>query len=321
MAVDPVPYVVHGAKHSADVFRQAHYDAMGGAHGISSVGALHVKQTGTPSNQVQVAPGGATILNTYQGGAGQAYSFRNASTTLVDVPASDSTGAKSWWIIACIEDPQFGGQAPSDPLAGPYAFIRCVAKDSNIDYPHELLAEIVVPKSTATITNGMITSKREVARPRSKPELRTYALLSEDTETLATTGVDSSTGETWPRQADTVQEHIDIPEWATRVRIVQTWAGVLSPGTRIAGRVWLQIGGDGNPNHVKTQTVKYATGPTDSRDTIVVADMKWIPPELRGTAQKFIPRGNREPGSGGVLTLDGASAIVTQIEFMERADQ
>src|SRR5699024_2069484 len=64
MAVDPVPYVVHGAKHSADVFRQAHYDAMGGAHGISSVGALHVKQTGTPSNQVQVAPGGATILNT-----------------------------------------------------------------------------------------------------------------------------------------------------------------------------------------------------------------------------------------------------------------
>lgn len=321
MAVDPVPYVVHGAKHSADVFRQAHYDAMGGAHGISSVGALHVKQTGTPSGQVQVAPGGATILNTYQGGAGQSYSFRNASTTLVDVPASDSTGAKSWWIIAAIEDPQFGGQEPESAESGPYAFLRCVAKNSTIDYPHELLAEVVVPASTATITNGMITSLREVALPRSHPELRTYALLSEDTETLATIGSDSNTGETWPRQADTVQEPILIPEWATRVRVVQTWAGVLSPGVRISGRVWLQIGGDANPNHVKTQTVKYATGPTDSRDTIIVADMKWIPPELRGTAQKFIPRGNREPGSSAVLTLDGASAIVTQIEFMERADQ
>lgn len=321
MAVDPVPYVIHGAKHSADVFRQAHYDAMGGAHGISSVGALHVKQTGTPSNQVQVAPGGATILNTYQGGAGQAYSFRNASTTLVDVPASDSTGAKSWWIIACIEDPQFGGQSPSDPLVGPYAFIRCVAKNSTIDYPYELLAEIVVPKSTATITNSMIASKREVARPRSKPELRTYALLAEDRESLDTIGTDSNTGETWPRQADTVQTPIDIPEWATRARIVQTWSGVTSSSGVSSGLVWVQIGGDGNPNRVKTQTVKYRSAATSAREVIIVADMVWIPRELRGTSQKFIPRGNKEASADTSVVVDGASAIITQVEFMERADQ
>ena len=324
MAVDPVPYVVHGAKHSAGVFRQAHYDAMGGAHGISSVGALHVKQTGTPSNQVQVAPGGATILNTYQGGAGQAYSFRNASTTLVDVPASDSTGAKSWWIIACIEDPQFGGQAPSDPLAGPYAFIRCVAKGSNLDYPHELLAEIVVPKSTATITNAMITSKRVVARPRSEPGLRTYALLAGDSANLTTTTPHPG-GQTWPVAVEDAWGEVDVPEWATAVRVVMTWVGVRSNGGNVFGHTWVQLGANVNPDRVITQSVKYdfADTPDTARSTLVAADIRSVPAGLRGTSQKFYPRGHRDSGSdsGKFLRLDGGSAMVLQYEFMERADQ
>ena len=324
MAVDPVPYVVHGAKHSADVFRQAHYDAMGGAHGISSVGALHVKQTGTPSNQVQVAPGGATILNTYQGGSGQAYSFRNASTTLVDVPASDSTGAKSWWIIACIEDPQFGGQIPADPEAGPYAFIRCVAKDSTIDYPFELLAEIVVPASTATITNLMITSKREVARPRSKPDLRTYALLAGDSANLTTT-TPYPGGQTWPTAVESAWGELDIPSYATAVRVVMTWAGVRTNGGTVSGHTWVQIGGNSNPDNVKTQAVRYdfENSSEVSRGTLVAADIVRIPAELRGTSQKFYPRGHRDAASdsGKFLRLDGGSAMVLQVEFLERADQ
>src|SRR5699024_2287161 len=78
MAVDPVPYVVHGAKHSADVFRQAFHDSTGGAEGISTPTSFHVRQTATPSNQVRVRPGGAIVLNSYQGGAGQSYGIRNA---------------------------------------------------------------------------------------------------------------------------------------------------------------------------------------------------------------------------------------------------
>jgi hypothetical protein len=96
MAVDPVPYVVHGAKHSADVFRQAFFDSTSGAEGVSSPTAMGVKATGTPSNQVRVFPGGVLIPNTYQGGEGQSYTGRNASLKpLVDVPASDSTGPRS----------------------------------------------------------------------------------------------------------------------------------------------------------------------------------------------------------------------------------
>lgn len=327
MAVDPVPYVVHGAKHSADVFRQAHYDAMGGAHGISSVGALHVKQTGTPSNQVQVAPGGATILNTYSGGSGQAYSFRNASTTLVDVPASDSLGAKSWWIIAAVEDPQFGGAYPETPEDGPYAFLRCVPKSASIDYPHELLAEVVVPKSTAVVTNAMITSLREVARPRTQPELRTYALLSGDSSNLTTTtGGDGQAegGQTWPVAVESAWGFLDIPDYAVYMRIVMMWTGVRSTGGNVVGHTWVQVGASVNPDNVQTQAVKYdfAGTPDTARATLVAADMKRVPASMRGTSQKIYPRGNRHPNSdsGKFLTLDGGSAMILQVEFMERAD-
>lgn len=322
MAVDPVPYVVHGAKHSADIFRQAHYDATGGAHGISSVGALRVKQTGTPSTQVQVAPGGATILNSYSGGSGQSYSFRNASTTLVDVPASDSTGAKSWWIIACIEDPQFGGQAPATPESGPYSFLRCVAKNSTIAYPYELLAEIVVPASTATITNAMIASKREVARPRTKPELRTYALLAGDTTALTNTNAYPG-GATWPVAVEEAWGEIPIPSWATRAKVIMMWTGVRTFDGNAFGGIWVQVGQTSNPDNRKTQYVAYnSANPSDvTRDVLVAADNIYIPAALRGTSQKFYPRGNRDSAGPGRFSLDGASSMVLQVEFMEQADE
>src|SRR5699024_8015547 len=165
MAVDPVPYVVHGAKHSADVFRQAFHDSTGGAEGISTPTSFHVRQTATPSNQVRVRPGGAIVLNSYQGGAGQSYGIRNADESLVDIPASDSTGSRSWYVIARISDPQFAGPAPADPESGPYLFLECVSQSATIADPHLKLASVVVPASTVTITNSMITSLREVANP------------------------------------------------------------------------------------------------------------------------------------------------------------
>ncbi len=43
-----------------------------------------------------------------------------------------------------------------------------MSASATISDPHYRLARIVVPASTATITNSMITSLRELANPRSK---------------------------------------------------------------------------------------------------------------------------------------------------------
>ena len=320
MALRPVPWAIgNGAENSVELARAGLYVGSNGATGIVGIGDFKVSALPTPGAAVRVAKGTGVIASNYPGTFGQSYAVQEQSNTDVPVAATGSSGGATKYVYVLIEDTQYGGQTPPSVESGPYNSYQVTTTLPSAQ-PYLLLARINQPASTATIQNTHITDMREVANPRTKPELRTYALLAEDTETLATIGTDSSTGETWPRQADTVQTPVDIPSWATRVRVVQTWSGVLAPGTRIAGRVWLQIGGDGNPSNVKTQTVKYATGPTDSRDTIIVADMMWIPRELRGTSQKFIPRGNREPGSAGVLTVDGASAIVTQIEFLERAN-
>ena len=323
MAFEPHPWFIglEGVEHSAEVARMLAWAATNGASGIITPNDLKVVAQSVPSDSVVIRPGGFVVESKFAGASQQSYVERAPTSTTLEVPATGSSGGATRYVVARITDPDYpgGGTIPPVPNDGSYAapYLVSSLSSSRTEIP---LAKIVQPANTAAITNAMITDLREVANPRTKPELRTYALLAEDTEKLSTVGADSNTGETWPRQADTVQTPIDIPTWATRARIVQSWAGVTSPATVAQGRLWVQIGGDGNPNNVKTQTVKYRTSSQSTRDYMMVADMVWIPPELRGTSQKFIPRGNRESSSSGQLTVDGASVIVTQIEFLERAN-
>ena len=320
MAVDPVPYVVHGAKHSADVFRQAFHDSTGGAEGISRPTDLHVKQTGTPSNQVQVAPGGVTIPNSYTGGAGQSYSLRNASTTFVDVPASDSTGAKSWKIVAKIVDPQFGGQAPVDPLAGPYSFVECVPLSETVPHPHYVLAEIVVPASTATITNGMITSRREVANPKVLVVPRFKAMVQGEEEILVSDDVDK--GEYFPNNGG--PQSIEIPDWAVRALIEVEWISTRFEAGNAWGQVWVEYGPYAGPSlrERTTQRMQWDTGSETSthRGLLKVVDDVYIPASYRGTTQLFVPKATRVGGVNNSVSMDAMSAMAMKVWFQMVAD-
>src|SRR5699024_11573582 len=80
----------------------------------------------------------------------------------------------------------------------------------------------------------MITSKRVVARPRSEPGLRTYALLAGDSANLTTTTPHPG-GQTWPVAVEDAWGEVDVPEWATAVRVVMTWVGVRSNGGNVFG--------------------------------------------------------------------------------------
>ena len=323
MALQNVPWAIgNGAHNSVEGARLSLYAATKGATGVMGPADMQVTALPVPGGAARVHTGAGVAASRYPGASSQSYAVREMSSTDVEIDATGSSGSRTRFLAVRVSDHQYTGEpTPADVQDGPYNHYEWLASDPWTNppaFPVVPLAKVVQPANTATITSAMITDIRRVANPRTQPELRTYALLAEDTESLDTIGADNSTGETWPRQAHTVQEPILIPEWATRARIIQTWAGVRTPSARTSGRVWLQVGGDGNPNHVKTQTVKYTTGPTESRDTLIAADMVWIPRELRGTAQKFIPRGNREPGSTNSLVVDGASVIVTQIEFLER---
>ena len=322
MAVDPVPYVVHGAKHSADIFRQAFHESTSGGEGISTPTSLHVRQTATPSNQVRVRAGGAIILNSYQGGAGQSYAVRNVSDTMVDVPASDSTGPKSYYIIVRVSDPQFAGQAPEDPLEGPYVFMECVPQSANITDPHLKLAAVVVPASTATIINSMITSMRELAQPKMITVNRSRPLNLTDVETLTMT---DASGERFPNSGG--GQNIVVPSWATRAIIEAEWLMINERPGNAYGAIWVEYGplaSGGDTREYSTQRFRWNTqaGSDSSRGIWKISDDVYIPAALRGSSQVFSMRGYLTYASDGSARpqMDQHSGIVFKVTFMQVAD-
>lgn len=329
MAVDPVPYVVHGAKHSADVFRQAFHDATSGAKGVSKHDSLQVQATPTPSNQVRVSPGGLIMPNTYSGGGGQSYTGRNASETLIDIPASDSTGSRQWNIIFRIQDPQFGGQAPADPLAGPYAFIECVSASATITDPHYRLAKVTVPASTATITQAMIYDFRNVANPiigtkqMARPRVAADGTAEND---LATRQADG--GEFFPGGAGYAnQASVTIPDEAVAMIVEAHWSAVRYTGGRnVFGSFWIEYGDEYRehtwPNNRQyefaTQQFQFdsaASGNT-MRTNWILADTVTVPAKLRGKSTTFVFKAALAAAAQTGVQCDAMSGLNIKVTFL-----
>ena len=330
MAVDPVPYVIHGAKHSADVFRQAFFDATSGAEGVSNPTSLGVKATGTPSNQVRVFPGGVLVPNTYQGGDGQSYTGRNASQTLVDVPASDSTGAKTYYIIFRIQDPQFGGQAPSDPLVGPYAFLECVSTSANITDPHYRLAKVTVPASTSTIQQSMIEDLRSLALPQRQPLMFGRPRVAEDESTTLGWSV-ADGGEYFPGGNGSPNSfNVFVPEWATRVLFDAAWMSVrYAGGANPHGLYWIEFG-DEYRDHTwpgkqqrEFRTQRFAFNSPGQSNNVSRTDWRLMtsqhmPKKLRGKEITIVFKAGRQDGGpGSDVQMDAFSGLGMHITFVQ----
>lgn len=333
MAVDPVPWFIQApAEHSAEVARTLAYQAIGGKEGLARRGDLTVQALPVPGGAVQVLPGAAGILNRGSGGAGQAYVGRVGAAVSVPIAATGSGSGRSDLIVFRVDDPQYGGAVPPSAENGPYIMLDVVsgvpAGTVRVqDVPgHEAdsavtLARVDLPASTGTVTGAMITNVSKVANPLTESVLRTYALVTADLVTLTATSAYPAGGQTWPVAVEAAWGEIDIPEWATRAKIVMTWAGVLQPAGDAWGGVWVQVGPTANPDNVKTQLVRWDSPKASnaSRTVVIAADDIPIPTALRGTSQKFYPRANVEAGSTNSArpSLDWGSAMVLQVEFYE----
>lgn len=332
MALDPVPWLVGGgAEHSPDVVRQAMYDASGGVEGISSPTAYQVRAQATPDGSVRVAPGGATLLNRYPGGAGQSYTgVRNSSQTSVPVAATGSSGGRTDAVILRVLDPQFEGQPPADPNAFQYTRLEAVPAPAgitrisqlNLAYPAILLARITIPANTATITNAMIKDLRKVARPQRWTERRALSLVAGQGQTMSATSAYPA-GTTFPLAAETAWGAIDIPSWATHMNILMTWEGLGVPAGDAWGQLWVQVGPHANPANIKTNPVRYdsVNAQNFSRMSLSAPDEIPVPVAMRGTSQVFYPRGNVLGGRADARWwADTGSAVRLEVEFKQLAE-
>lgn len=322
MALDPVPYAIGNgtAVLSGDTMRAAFYASMGGREGVTEVGDFKVTQTPTAGTNIRVAAGSAALKNKYSGGSGQMYHVRAGSVTDKAVAATGGSAATKY-VCLTISDPQYGGSGSG--ASGPYDDIEILtALPTGRPYLH--LATINQPASTSTITNAMITDARKVAKPNKQPEMRTLSVTSGNGGILDDAGTYPNNGETFPVSTETAWGEIPIPEWATWMKIIMRWSGIrVGSGSNAYGLLWVQVAPTANPDNVKTQAVSYDTsGSTNTyRAGFEVADTIRVPAGLRGTSQKFYPRGNRNAGaSAPFLELDGGSNLSLQVEFLEVAD-
>lgn len=319
MALDPVPTWIHGAKHSGDVLRMGTYNETGGAEGVSSPTAFQVRATETPSEFVRVAPGGLLLLSPWD--EGQTYSVRNASETLVEVPASSSLDANTWYINAWVNDPSKpGGTAPVSKKFGPYNFLTCdpEPKDNN---PAYACAQIDVPKNEATIDQDYITDLRGLAQPREKTYL--YA----DPTVVATEEVLTDTTEKGELFPDTSSISPFIPEWATRVQIESEWLQVTEPGGDFNGRIWVEWGPYVEMSKRERKTQDFGINGNGvnnfARRNWKVAQDMFVPSALRGTKQVFFLKARliSHSGASSRPKLDSASGIVLKLRFLEEVEQ
>jgi len=317
MALNPVPWAINGGKATAADARRVAYAATSGATGITASNDFRVVASTPTGASVLVYAGSGVIAQKYTSASPtQSYIVSADSGTTVSVPATAGS-ARTDYLIIKVVDPEYGGQAPTDLVNGPYVSFALVSSITNLTYPFLPLAKIVQPANNGAITQAMITPLREMANPRRKRDLSTLAMTQAQAETQTVT---VASGEYWPNAAAAAWTAMEIPDWATQARVVCTWAQVKVPPGNVTGALWVQLGVVGNADTKSTQSVTYDTpGLTNnSRSTFVLGDMVSIPKTLRGSTQPFRPRARWDAGAAaGRLILDGGSAIIMDIEYLE----
>lgn len=320
MAFEPT-LAVHGANGTAAQMRRFIYQSSGGARGITLPGDLRVTATGTPSGSVNIARGSGVAPLPSSWRPGESYMVANASADLFDIQATGSAGGRTEYVIVKVLDHNFDDSPePADPENdnGAHVEVASVASLSNLNFPYVPLAKLTIPKSTATITNAMITDIRKVANPRREVVLRSNALYLTETETLTQTRDD---GEFFPN-AGGVQQ-IDIPSWATRCIIRWTLHSVRMPATNAWGRHWVGWGdlATATRRENNTQEFGYDTGGagTAYRTDLSGSDDRYIPVAYRGRSQvQFNIFARKISGAGPVM--DAMSGVSMEVTFLEVAD-
>lgn len=325
MALRGVPWAIGGGAHNpVEGARLSLYAATQGARGVVRPTDMLVTALPVPGGAVRIRRGAAVMPNDYAEAGAEAYAIEETSYTDFPVPATGSSGGAKRFLIGRVSDPQFAGDVPENVEDGPYSGYEWLTTDPETNppsYPWALLAELNQPKSTATITQAMISDRRRIANPREKSYLYANPTVVATEEVLTST---EEKGELFP---DVGSIKAPIPEWATRVQIVAEWLQVAQPAGDFNGRIWVEWGPyvEQSVRRHRTQTFGVNGNNSDNLDRAYwkVAQEMYISPDLRGTDQIFFMKGRILSHSGGSSRprLDSASGIVLSLRFLEEPDR
>lgn len=306
MALDTVPWFIGGgAEHSPAVARTLAYAATNGATGVIGAGDLRVTALPTPGGGVRILPGSGLLENLYPGGSSQSYVARNPTATDLTVTAAGSSGQQVRHLILRIDDPEYGGQAPTNVRTGPYVRAVLVSSLANLAYPFLPLATITQPANTSTVTQAMIKDIRQVANPRSLREVTSSAAG----DSILT----STTGQAWPPYAPA----ITVPTWANWVHIIVHLAGFKQEASLAEAALSTTMGGLVMGGAL---TLDFDNVQDGVRHTTMLTGSGPVPENLRGTSVPFGVRGARLNVSSrpGRFISDQGTHMAVDVQFSER---
>jgi hypothetical protein len=321
MTWDSVPWFTEGnAEHSTEVARLLAYAAFGGAQGVVGAKDLAVASLSSPAAAVDIRPGACAILNRAVGGAYQSYAGRLPTSDRVNIAATGAS-PRSDLVIARVENPYSAGETwplPSDSTVGPYIFTRVISGVPNTTTnirqirPNDsaiTLARIDLEPNTSAITQSMIKDLRSMVSPR-----RERVLYTAFPGSLSTLGYSDNKWHNWPGAASW---DIDIPSWATRAKVVMTFAGFRMTKADVYARMQTKWGSTllGQDTHIDDDS-----GSATRRSTVVLADNFSISSSLRGTTQKLTVQTYMYKSETGDVSVDAGTSIVADVEFVESPD-
>lgn len=288
-------YAVHGEQLTGEMLRLVANAVSSGARGIARPNDLKV--TASTAGNVSIAPGGALLPTLYASSPQfQTYAVGSTAAELVPIPPTGSGSGATRYVIARIEDPQYGGQ----DMGAPNWDFNVVGSITNLPYPFVELAKIVQPANTSVITDAMITDLRKVALPRT--ERHVVVVPSDGTYTLtSSTFVNYLAGYT-----------SDItPEWATRLIVRADVIGVLNNTANLDG--FIKIMYAGIDVGVRRFDINW-NGATERHDIAIVGEADIS--SRQGVNSALQLRARRANGSGK-LVADSQTSVIFEYEFIE----
>lgn len=292
--------------------RAVAYVAIAGADGVIEPGGLKVAPLAVPGAGVRVAPGAASVLNRYPGGSLQAYAVHEQVQQEVAIAATGSSGGRNDLVIARVRDPEF---ATSPSPGATFEVIQGVPANAGaayveaLPYPALALARVAVPASTATITAGMITDLRSLARPR-KDTWAGFSQVPSAQDLVANAPALAP----WPAS---FTPSVPIPAWATHANVKATLTGVYAITSAVVGITRLMLGSLAAPD--VTYDTPATTSPADPNTTVIIMGATLDVRALAGTSQTMQVLGQRTSGTGALRLQAGRSSVMFEVEFVERA--
>lgn len=330
MTFASAPWAVDGARTPAALARTASYAETGGAEGVISQNDLKVSPLDVPGVGLQIAGGGALVLNRYQTPVSQSYTVLNVNTHVVDAADMPPVAGSDRWFLVCVVvgDPEFSPAGhpfmTSDPMADPenFDYVRVVLvpcnsgtksfRELNKAYPALALARVKIPANTTTVTAANIEADlRKVARPRTSEDIFTSSQAGNN---LLNGGGVVGAYEVWP---NTASFSVDIPEWATVCKPFAFIEGAMLSKAGV-GALRITLVGAG----ATTTTNLNESAPTSGYDRkgYSIGGKITIPASMQGTTATIRIEGSvNSEAAKGMLDTDQYTGSYMRVRFEESA--